>query len=237
MGTTLRNSFFFLFLWFWNSPDTKTRMIFFLVSVSVCGFTRWNTAWPIIRPGVWPLTWRWKSLEHSQWNIFAAHSLTSGTWCGSDHTQKTMSKIYGASLKFNFEPYHKGHFLGLLHFSFFLFLPYHTSQGQIATRTRRWYQRAERWRSTSAQSATARTRRARGRLSVRPPAVRTSASGARDWRLRVGGRRDTAGHADARPHESSWPFTQTTGHQGRTAAREYFRIYNHSWITERKSFY
>lgn len=115
MGTTLKNrGFFFLFLWFWNSPDT--RMIFFLVSVSVCGFTQWNTDWPIIRPGVWPLTWRWKLLEHSKWNIFTAHSLTSRTWCGTDRTQKTMSKIYGASLKFNFEPYHKGHFLGLLHF-------------------------------------------------------------------------------------------------------------------------
>lgn len=38
----------------------------------------------------------------------------------------------------------------------------------------------------SAQSATAHTRRARGRSSGRPPAVKTSASGAKDGRPQLG---------------------------------------------------
>lgn len=106
-------------------------------------------------------------------------------------------------------------------------------QGQIATRTHRWYQPAERWRLMSVQSATAHTRRAHGRLSVRPPAVRTSASGARDWHQSEG---TLARNTSANPHVNSRPFTKSTGHQGRTAALEHFSIYSHSCITEKNAF-
>lgn len=78
-----------------------------------------------------------------------------------------------ANLKFNFELI----FIVLLHFSFFF---HHALQVQTATRTQQWYQQAERWRLMSAQSATAHTRRAHGRLNVRPPAVRMSVRAARD---------------------------------------------------------
>lgn len=62
-------------------------------------------------------------------------------------------------------------------FSVFLYHP----QGPTAMRTQRWYQLGERWRLMTAQSATARMRRARGRSSGRPPAVKTSANKAKDW--------------------------------------------------------
>ena len=54
-------------------------------------------------------------------------------------------------------------------------------QGPTATPTRLWFPPAARWKSTTAQSATARTRRAHGRSNGRPPAPRTSASRARHW--------------------------------------------------------
>lgn len=118
-------------------------------------------------------------------------------------------KILKANVKFHFQTYYKGCFLCCSTFT--VFSPV---QGRTATRTQPLSRLAERWRLTSARSATAHTRKAHGRLSVRPPAVRTSASGAKDWEQE---------NTSANPHVNSWPFTQSTGHQGRTAALEHFR--------------
>lgn len=164
--------------------QTPTQRFFFwwVVCVHNSKFEQSNTDW-LSSSCSFSLTralfqQRTKSLEHSKSNIFSVHGLTSIMWHGADNTKETHSKyvrpIWNSILKhiiraiFWFAP-------------LFLFLSYCTLQGQIATRTRQWYRRAERWRLMSVQSATAHTRRAHGRLSVRPPAVRTSASGARDW--------------------------------------------------------
>lgn len=87
----------------------------------------------------------------------------------------------------------------------------------------------------SAQSATAHTRRAHGRLSVKPPAVPTSASRARDWHSEGGGR----WHTTTTPvHVNSRPFTRTAGHQGLTAALEHFSVYTVlTPVLQIKSFY
>lgn len=166
------------------TPNTNTRMIF--PGVCICAQLR---LWTIKhRPTCYQLVRlvRPERCSHSVRNHperskskhfhCSQPDLHNVTWCWQ-HKRNAL-KIYKANLKFNSETYYEGPFSSLLHF--FLFLSYHILQGQIATRTQRWYRRAERWRLMSVRSATAHTRRARGRSSVRPPAVRTSASGARD---------------------------------------------------------
>lgn len=144
-------------------------------------------------------------------------------WHCANNTKRNILKMDKLNLKFHCERFEKALLSVVPCFPlyFFLLCLYHL-QGQTATRTRRWYRLAERWRSMSAQSATAHTRKARGRLSVKPPAVRTSASGARDWH---GDERGTlARNTSAEPHAHSQPFTQSTGHQGRTAPLKHFSI-------------
>lgn len=95
-----------------------------------------------------------------------------------DSTQmKHVSNPQG-QFKFSFDIVKTFFFYGFA--ALFLFLLHPTLQVQTATRTQQWYQRDEKWRLTSAQSATAHTRKARGKSSVRPPVVRMSVRGTRE---------------------------------------------------------
>lgn len=78
------------------------------------------------------------------------------------------------------------------------------------------------------QSATAHTRRARGRLSVRPPAVRTSASRARDWHTekeRERGAPTLARNTSANQHVHSSSPGLLPDIRGQTAVLKHFNIY------------
>lgn len=99
-----------------------------------------------------------------------------------------------------------------------MMLLFHHLQDQTATQTQKWYQPAERWRLTSARSATAPTRRGRGRLNARLPAVRMTASKART-------QHSNRGKTSTRTCSMS-AFTRSTGYQDGTVALELFKLWS-----------